>query len=335
MRWMRSRATEGVRASAAVTEADVWAGYRLLLGREPDAAGLRDHLQWAAVHKATPTALAERLMASDEYRRRMIDRSELVPVDMGGYVVCPRRGDQQIGAALIQNRSYEPHLVAWFDQSLHPGAYVIDIGANIGIYTMRAAARVGATGKVVAVEPLPQNHQSLYAGIVHNGFHNIEVMPFAASDRPGLIPAICASDSSNGIVGVTSTGHSQNLQVPTCRLDDLLGNMPRLDLVKIDIEGHEPVAWKGIQTLVQKYRPDVVSEFSPVAMRNVGQDPLEYLRMLFALEGRVRVVHRDTGPVECGDADSVMTEWAKANQRAGLDGVMHLDLHIQSMHRRS
>ena len=55
--------------------------------------------------------------------------------------------------------------------------------------------------------------------------------------------------------------------VPTQRLDDLLAGLSRLDVVKIDIEGHEPIAWAGLKSLVAKHRPLIFTEFSPVAIR--------------------------------------------------------------------
>ena len=313
------------------TEADIRAAYRLLLGREPDDAGLRLHLKWATAQATKPTVLAEHFMGSDEYRARILDGRELVPVDMDGYVVFVRRGDQLIGANIIAGHEYEPYVGRVFERTLRDGATVLDVGANVGLYAMRAAARVGSSGKVIAVEPLPQNHQALYSGIVRNGFSNVDVLPFAASDKRGLISVICASDSSNGIVSVRDPGSSTEMYVPTRRLDEELSSLSRLDVVKIDIEGHEPVAWKGMRSLLEKHRPHVFTEFSPMAMQNLRQDPFEYLGMLFAYDERVLVLHRDTEAVECRDSASVMEQWESANRRAALGGELHLDLYIQSL----
>lgn len=329
MRWLRKRAVDPADDAHEAGEADIRSAYRLLLGREPDAHGLRTHLQWAREHHVKPVDIARRFMDSDEYRARAMSEAELVRVEMDGYSVFPRRGDELIGAGVIQNGQYEPHVTGVFEKSLHPGAYVLDVGANIGLYTMRAAARVGSSGKVIAVEPLPQNHKALYAGISHNGFSNIWVLPFAASASAGLVPAICAPNSSNGIVGVRSPGVSQEMHVPTCRLDDVLSNLPRLDLVKMDIEGHEPVAWEGMTALMERHRPSVFTEFNPIAMRNVGQDEMEYLQALFEYGGRVLVLHRETEAVACCDAAAVMEEWATVNRKLHLDGEMHLDLYIE------
>lgn len=310
------------------TKNDIRAAYRMLLGREPDARGLRDHLEWVTRYEAHPSVLADRIMSSDEYRMKSQQGASMLPIDMGGHVVLAHPGDRLISAGVIADGNYEPHVIERFAQALHSGAYVLDVGANIGLYTMKAAAIAGEHGRVFAVEPLPQNHRALYGGIVRNGYSNVSVLPFAASDGPGLIPAICALDSSNGIVGVRSAGNSEEIMVPTQRLDDILATIPRLDVVKIDIEGHEPVAWRGMSALLQKHRPTVFSEFSPVAIRNVGNDPLEYLNMIFAYSSDVTVLRRDAGTVRCDEPQALMQEWHQANRAAGLDGQMHLDLLI-------
>lgn len=313
---------------ALASEEDIRSAYRLLLDRAPDAEGLQHHLRWARSNKATPVQLADRFLASAEFKQRTQTKNELMPVEMDGYTVFARRGDRLIGEEVINGAPYEPNVSGEFKKALGPGFYVLDVGANIGMFALLAAANVGESGRIIAVEPLRQNHRALYAGIVRNRFSNVQVLPFAASDKAGLISVRCAPDSSNGIVGADEGSTDPDAYVPTQRLEDVLSTLPRLDIIKMDIEGHEPAAWRGMKALVEKHRPSIFSEFSPIAMRNVGQDASEYLAMLLAYSSRIRVLHRDTEIVECGDSQSVMHEWREANRRAGMDGELHLDLHI-------
>lgn len=324
------------------TESDVRAAYRLLLGREPDTQGLKHFVAWTEAVGATPQQLADEFLQSPEFLQRHsraapysdMPAAGLVRMDVGGYSVFASERDSLIGASLAHsNGVYEPHVMDRLKQQLSAGDHVLDIGANIGTFTMAAAAQVGRTGRVVAVEPLPANHRALYAGIAHNGFENVSVLPFAASDRPGLISAICGRDSSNGIVGVHARGNSEEILVPMHRLDDVLATLRHLHVVKIDIEGHEPLAWDGMAELLQRHRPDVFSEFSPIAMKNVGNDALDYLARLFAYSNRISVLHRDAGAVACSDAAAVMHEWREANRRARMDGELHLDLLIEARAR--
>lgn len=319
--------------SMNATEDDLRAAYRLLLGREPDEAGFRHHLRWIEREHIDPSTLCAHFVASPEYRARMAIDNSLVPIQLDGCTVFARAGDRLIGANVAEHRSYEPYVMEHFLRELGPGSCVLDIGANIGLFTIPAALRVGSAGRVIAVEPLPQNHLSLYAGITHNNLSNVSVLPIAASDRPGLIDALCAPDSSNGIVGVRPVYPRNGLTVPIHRLDDLLATVEQLDVVKIDIEGHEPVAWRGMRGLLDRHRPIVFSEFSPIAMRNVGNDESIYLAHLFEYADSVRILHRDCDPVDCHAANAVMKEWRTANARAGLDGELHLDLAVRPARR--
>jgi FkbM family methyltransferase len=312
------------------TPDDVRHAYRLLLGREPDPDGLRAHLEWLRTAKPGAAALAARMMSSDEYRARVNFDSDYVPVDMGGYTVYARKGDALIASPVIAGAKYEDHVKAEFDNRLFPGAYVLDIGANIGLFAMHAAVRVGPSGRVIAVEPLPQNHRALYSGIVHNGLANVDVLPFAASDAPALLPALCMADSSNGIVGAKSSGNGAFIEsyVPAFPLDSFLSSLPRLDIVKIDIEGNEPKAWKGMLASLQRFRPIVFTEFSPIAMRNVGNSAPEYLALLFDYGNAITVLRHDGDQVPCRQPDAVMAEWERANKRLQMQGEVHVDLLI-------
>jgi FkbM family methyltransferase len=313
------------------TEDDVRHAYRLLLGREPDPSGLLAHLEWLRNAKPSTAALATRIMSSDEYRARASFDSDYVPVDMGGYTVYARKGDALIASPIIAGAKYEDHVKRDFDRRLSTGTYVLDVGANIGLFAMHAAARVGASGRVVAVEPLPQNHRALYSGIVHNGFDNVDVLPFAASDRAALLPALCLINSSNGIVGAKASGNEDWVEsyVPAFPLDNFLSGMPRLDVVKIDIEGNEPRAWKGMRTSLRKFRPIVFTEFSPVAMRNVGNSAQEYLDLLFDYGSAITVLRHDGDHARCATPNVVMTEWERANKRLRMQGEVHVDLLIE------
>ena len=98
---------------------------------------------------------------------------------------------------------------------------------------IKAADRVGPTGHVYAIEPVPTNVRSLCAGIHGNGFGNVSLMPVAASDRASVVAVLRHADSSNGIVDFNA-GVSGDLDfVPTQRLDFLLHGIPRLDVVAL------------------------------------------------------------------------------------------------------
>jgi FkbM family methyltransferase len=214
-----------------------------------------------------------------------------------------------------------------FDAALAGAEVVLDIGANIGIYSMRAASRLPASGTVIAVEPLPQNVQALCASVRYNGFRNVQVFPFAASDSSGMVVMVCDGDSSNGVVIAASDDGGASVLVPAHRLDTVLASLERLDVIKIDVEGHEPFAWQGLTGLLQRFKPVIFLEFSPVAMRgNAHTTPEDFAAQLLDYSPQIRVLHRDREPVSCSTPAAIMAEWEAANQRLGLGGEMHLDM---------
>lgn len=317
---------------ARATEDDIRYAYRLLLGREPDEGGLAHHKQWIANTGLPATDLAQAFLRSDEYLSRREQSSVLQEFVFHGVKIYPWRGDKLIGDCSLATGSYEPHVLPIFLESFREGDTVLDIGANIGIYSLLSAHRVGEKGTIFAIEPVAKNVRSICAGILANGFQNVSVVPVAASDKCSAIAVLRHSDSSNGIVDSHVNFSGDCDYVPTQRIDALLCGLKRLDVMKIDIEGHEPLAWAGLKSLVQIHRPLIFTEFSPVAIRNHSRTrPEDYLKDLFEFaNGQIDVLHQDLARVRCRDPAEVMREWALANERFGLDGGLHLDLVVDS-----
>lgn len=314
------------------TADDVRYAYRLLLGREPDRAGFDHHCAYVRHNVIAPIDLADGLMRSDEFAARGGARVLLQEIELHGVKVYPWRGDRLIGDQVAATGSYEPHVLPLFLDSLKPGDVVLDVGANIGTYSLPAARRVGETGCVISVEPVARNVQSLCAGVTRNNLSNVSILPVAASDRASVIAVFRHSDSSNGIVDAHINAADPSDYVSTQRLDTLLAYLQRLDVVKIDIEGHEPVAWPGIRALIERHRPLIFSEFSPVAIRNHSRTvPEDYLEALFEFaNGAIVVLHLDGARAECASAADVMREWRVANSRMGLEGTLHVDLMVDT-----
>lgn len=320
---------------AKATEDDVRYAYRLLLGREPDHDGLAHHKELVARTGLPPTDLAQSFMRSDEYLSRHEQDFLLQQVLFRGVKIYPWRGDRLIGDHLSATGDYEPHVLPIFLESLEDGDFVLDIGANVGIYSLLSAHRVGVGGKVFAIEPVAKNVRSLCARILGNRFQNVSVLPVAASDKSSVIAVLRHSDSSNGIVDSHVNSNSDTDYVPTQRLDELLAELKRLDVIKIDIEGHEPIAWDGLKSLVHDHRPLIFTEFSPVAIMNHARvDAKGYLHELFtfARDG-IDVVHQEGSRVPCKDPEAIIAEWVAANDRRGLDGTLHLDLIVDARAR--
>lgn len=149
-------------------------------------------------------------------------------------------GDFTVFYEIFVEGAYDPLL-----QYIRAGDCVIDAGANIGLFSLLAAARVGHQGIVLAVEPNPVNFGSLENHIVKNGIRNIRAFPYALSDVDGGEvwmggQGIRAHILNEGESALQSEGR---YRVPTITLDELLRRedlAPRI--LKMDIEGAERLA---------------------------------------------------------------------------------------------
>ena len=141
---------------------------------------------------------------------------------------------------------------------------------------------------MIAVEPNPDNLQLLYRGIVHNGFGNVEVLPHAASNRRSVF-SLTGGTSNTHLIGPRAPEEGGHF-VQSVVLDDALGDLPRLDFVKMDIEGHEPQALEGFSRLIGRHRPVLLVEFNPRCLVDLQQqDPSRFWNRSFAFYPRVRV----------------------------------------------
>jgi FkbM family methyltransferase len=311
------------------TEDDAYFAYRLLLRREPDEAGMA-HYRRLIAGGLTLHGLIRSFFNSDEFRFTADDESRPTPVDLGGYQVLIQKFDTDFGQAILHTKLYEEHVRAAIREHLSPEDVVVDIGANIGVVTFLAASIVGPGGRVHAVEPNPDNLQLLYRGIVLNDFTNVSVLPYAASSVRTVF-LLAGGTSNTHLTGPESPvagGHF----VQSVALDDVLADLPRLDLVKIDIEGHEPHALQGFARTIARHQPVLVTEFNPRCLVDLhGRDPLAYLEQVFALYPRVRVISAFQDDAMFENAAAVMAYWERRQQDVAAakllpPRLLHFDL---------
>jgi FkbM family methyltransferase len=146
---------------------------------------------------------------------------------------------------------------------LEPGCTVVDVGANIGTHTLAFAKAVGPQGRVVAFEPQRIVHQVLCGNVALNALTNVVILNAAAGDRAGhvRIPAIDPnSDYNFGAIAVTEKEDGDLVEaVP---IDAL--NLQSCRLIKIDVEGMEPVVIAGARETIKRCEPALFVENNTV-----------------------------------------------------------------------
>jgi len=308
---------------------DLRAAYRLLLGREPDEEGFATYAKRIRQERIAATDLADLFLGSNEYAS--LHSLPLREVDFGTYTLVIRDSDSDVGKVVASGNPYEPNVTAALRETLRAGATFADIGANIGYYTAMAADRVGRNGRVVAVEPMDKNLQLILATIRKNGFSHVVVLPYAASDRDMIVAMSSAPGSSNGeiVLDAGSGARAPSLHAMARRLDDIVPPLDRLDVVKIDIEGHELHAWRGFERTLSRFRPVVFTEFHPKCMRELsGVDPRDYYATLSGYAGRIEILAHDGARRTCASFDALMAAWRDAGEALDVGDGAHLDLLV-------
>lgn len=315
-------------ADLYAVEDDIRHAYRLLLGREPDPEGFGTYKKKIAKNRILASDLADFFLGSEEFAIR---HSEPVRgVDLEGYVLFVKRSDLDVGKPLVSGVGYEPNVSLALRQVLCDGQVFVDIGANVGYYTALAATLVGERGRVVAVEPLDKNLQLIFKTVLKNKFDNISVVPFAASDKSGILSISTMPGSSNGeIVLGSKSSVEQSLHALSVRLDDVILGLTRLDAVKVDVEGHELHALRGFDNNIEKFRPLIFSEFHPKCMRELSHiSPEDYYSHLVGYGGAIDVLNIDGGRTRCNTFAELMKAWVMTGELLDVGDEAHLDLLV-------
>jgi len=145
---------------------------------------------------------------------------------------------------------------------IRSGDWVLDVGANVGHYTLRMAELVGPSGRVVALEPVPDTFSLLAANVRLAAHANVSLLNVAASDSIGMarmeIPRF--SDGRTNFYQAHLSVDIGALAVLTLPVDAL--SLPRVSLVKIDVEGHEFPVLRGMRRLLERDHPVLIVETS-------------------------------------------------------------------------
>jgi FkbM family methyltransferase len=243
---------------------------------------------------------------------------------LGKYLMWVDAFDQGLSPHLIFEGFWEMWISAAIARFVRRGTTVVDVGANVGYYTLLLADAVGPEGRVVAFEPNPRIAELLRLSVAINGFSaRVSVRSEAVSMQcgPGLTFAIPKHEPKNaGVVRTVADRSSyldqfgQNVRfidVPEITLDSLA--LTNVGIVKIDAEGAEESVWEGMQQTIDNNRNIcIVLEFNCSRC----YDPVDFYGRI---SKRFKVRHIDSD----GQVKSLTLDML-ASQRAGEDWMLFL-----------
>lgn len=165
------------------------------------------------------------------------------------------RHDVFVGRSIQRYGEYSELELQFLLRAVRRGDVVIEIGANIGAHTVPFAERVGEAGRVLAFEPQRIVFQSLCANLALNSITNTFCFNCALSDHDGELSVPCADYSRQGdFGGISMQEPGRGETVPAYRLDTVC-TLPRIRLVKIDVEGMEAEVIRGAEQIIRTHKP--------------------------------------------------------------------------------
>jgi FkbM family methyltransferase len=195
-----------------------------------------------------------------------------------------------VGRYIYYFGTWEPNLTAWLQRSLRPGDVFVDVGANVGYFTLLASRLVGPDGRVVAIEALPEIHTVLERNVRANDARNVRAACVAAWNEDAALEMF--TRVSGGPTG-TSTAYASwatrwdlapAATVTARPLPDILdpGEIERARIIKIDAEGAEWRVIAGLAGVLPHCRDDleIVVELAPGLLREDGASPDDIARLL-------------------------------------------------------
>jgi len=177
--------------------------------------------------------------------------------------------------------SYEKHFAELFGYLVRPGDRCVDVGANVGVHTVRLARLVGADGEVIAIEPDPDVVRRTNRNIALNGVANVRVISAAASERAGEMRLYRPSpwDTNRARASLLRHPYLTGIitTVPVVTVDDVCAGEP-VTLIKIDVGGHEAAVVRGAADTIARHAPAIVFEYAPELLDDVvAQTPFGWL----------------------------------------------------------
>jgi FkbM family methyltransferase len=190
--------------------------------------------------------------------------------------------DLGLGSFLRTKGEYEPQLTKQFIAALKEGDIVLDIGANVGYYTVLASKLVGKKGKVYAFEPSPQSLPLLKKNLAFNNCKNVIVVEKALGKNEDEHVAFYLDKANPGESRLAGHGQRETMKIESTTLDNFVtkNNIKKIAVIKVDVEGREPWVFAGGKEVLTAANTKLFFECNQNALAEVGYSVSQLLSMV-------------------------------------------------------
>jgi FkbM family methyltransferase len=198
-----------------------------------------------------------------------------------------------IDQTIIEKGEFEPQSTEAIKRLVKQGNLVLDIGANIGYYSVKLSKLVGNSGKVIAFEPTEHFRKTLRMNLDANNITNVEVINIGLSDKEQKLEIDIGPSSAtlHSPLGFDDIESKEVINLTT--LDSFVQkhNIPKIDFIKIDVDGHEPFFFEGAWKSLNIYDPIVLLEVSHLHYLEAGFTAWDFYDSL--KRNKYRIYHED------------------------------------------
>jgi FkbM family methyltransferase len=253
-------------------------------------------------HQIAPTAFSVQLAGEDAVR-----------CEVGGVKLLADAADAAVTPGLLSG-SYEVHLSTVFEKYCTSGMTVVDVGANLGYYSLLASRLVGPSGRVVALEPNSENCRLLLSSLRLNDITNVQLLPVAADTATGWAYYSTHVGSNGGLIEDGELLSHPGTIVPTFRLDELVEGP--VGFLKMDVEGAEGRVVRGATRIIERDRPIVTTELKDEMLRRVsGTTVAEYLGYFEKLGYTPSLLEKATGVEKpYASVAELLADWGETDE---------------------
>ncbi|MFA6543127.1 MAG: FkbM family methyltransferase [Limisphaerales bacterium] len=200
-------------------------------------------------------------------------KQQVIRLPRGMRINC-KLWDEVQNAIWWNGPNYERKESRFIRRYLKPGMVFFDVGSNVGYYTLLAAPIVGKHGRVHAFEPVSEQHDDLRANVERNQLQNVVPERLIITDRAGTMEINLGSEDNAGTASVDLVyRESRPTESVSCTtLDEYLRErgVAQVDVLKIDVEGHEPFVLRGMAGTLRTLRPLLLVEVRGDMLEEVG-----------------------------------------------------------------